>query len=382
MIAELSPLTAPALNSLSDDQWLASLQAVIDEKLVPDIEKIDGEGFYPRDFMQSYGAAGGFCQSYAPELGGGGRGLKATLQGMELVAQECLSTGFCVWCQWVCGWYIQNGDSDFLKTQILPSVLSGQRLAGTGLSNPMKHFAGIEPIRLIAQREAGGFRISGALPWISNVGEDHFFAAVARIEETEDYLMAVFPGDLPGLRLGDGGKFIALEGSGTYAAHFKDVFAPHDWVLAAPCAPYIARIRPGFILGQTGFGLGLVGACLEIMRRANRRTAHVNCFLDDTLEKIEADFQTARNFTHDLADEIGVGAEGSMSRPALAKDAIQARILASELALRASQAAMLYAGASGYRLGGPVERKLRESYFVAIVTPALKHLKKLQAAMN
>jgi hypothetical protein len=39
---------------------------------------------------------------------------------------------------------------------------------------------------------------------------------------------------------------------------------------------------------------------------------------------------------------------------------------------------MLHAGASGYRLHSPFERKLRESYFVAIVTPALKHLKKIQ----
>ncbi len=378
MIADFPPITTAP----TDAAFLDGLKRVVNHKLAPDVEKIDAEGFYPREFMQSYGAAGGYAQSCAPEMGGGGRGLKAVLQGMEMAAEQCLSTGFCIWCQWVCGWYIQNGDSDFLKTEVLPSVLSGERLAGTGLSNPMKHFAGIEAIRLKARRESGGFRINGTLPWISNTGVDHYFAAVAHIEETEDYLMAIFPGDSPGLRLGDGGKFIALEGSGTYAAHFKEVFVPDEWVLAAPCAPYIARIRPGFILGQTGFGLGLVASCLELMRRANRRTAHVNCYLDDTLEKIDADFQEAREFTHSIADEIGVGADDSMKRPGLAKDAIQARVLASELSLRASQAAMLYAGANGYRLGGPVERKLRESYFVAVVTPALKHLKKLQAAMN
>ena len=41
---------------------------------------------------------------------------------------------------------------------------------------------------------------------------------------------------------------------------------------------------------------------------------------------------------------------------------------------------MLHAGAAGYKAGAATERKLRESYFVAIVTPALKHLKKLQAS--
>ena len=42
---------------------------------------------------------------------------------------------------------------------------------------------------------------------------------------------------------------------------------------------------------------------------------------------------------------------------------------------------MLHMGAAGYRSGSAAERKLRESYFVAIVTPALKHLKKLQHDM-
>ena len=41
-----------------------------------------------------------------------GRGLTQTIQLMEDVARECLSTGFCVWCQIVCAWYIQNGESD------------------------------------------------------------------------------------------------------------------------------------------------------------------------------------------------------------------------------------------------------------------------------
>ena len=68
--------------------------------------------------------------------------------------------------------------------------------------------------------------------------------------------MAVIPGDMPGLTLGDGGHFIALEGSSTHNAVFKDMFLPEDHVLAAPCREYVTRIRPGFILAQSGFGLG------------------------------------------------------------------------------------------------------------------------------
>ena len=79
--------------------------------------------------------------------------------------------------------------------------------------------------------------------------------------------------------------------------------------------------------------------------------------------------------THGLAQEIGCGEHDTRSD--LLRDVVQARLSASELALRASQATMLHAGASAYRLHSVYDRKLREAYFVAIVTPALKHLKKL-----
>jgi len=45
--------------------------------------------------------------------------------------------------------------------------------------------------------------------------------------------------------------------------------------------------------------------------------------------------------------------------------------------LRAAQAAMLFSGARGYVKAGAAQRRLREAYFVAIVTPATKQLRKM-----
>jgi alkylation response protein AidB-like acyl-CoA dehydrogenase len=325
--------------------------------------------------MRQVGALGGFKQGTPIELGGAGNGIKWTIQVIEEIAQECLSTGFITWCQTVCAWYIQNGESNYLKQQVLPGIISGAILAGTGLSNPMKHFTGIEKLHLSARRCQGGYIVSGAIPWVSNIKSDHYFAVVARVVGEDSYLMAAVPANLPNLMLGNGGHFIALEGSSTYSCAFRDVFVADQYILASPCSEYIARIRPGFMLAQTGFGLGLVSSCVELMKRTNEAKAHINRFLDDQAEDIEADLHAARCYVYALADEIGCGQQSV--RPDIVKDVVQARILASELSLRSSQAAMLHAGASGYRLHSAFERKLRESYFVAIVTPALKHLKKI-----
>ena len=40
---------------------------------------------------------------------------------------------------------------------------------------------------------------------------------------------------------------------------------------------------------------------------------------------------------------------------------------------------MIAAGAGGYTLNGVAQRRLREAYFVAVVTPSMKHLRRVLA---
>ena len=57
-------------------------------------------------------------------------------------------------------------------------------------------------------------------------------------------------------------------------------------------------------------------------------------------------------------------------------DVLDARAHGAELCLRAAQSALLHQGARGYLMSSAVQRRVRESHFVAIVTPAIKHLRK------
>jgi alkylation response protein AidB-like acyl-CoA dehydrogenase len=371
-------LTQTSSDALAQDPIIEPLRQAIATNLTPQVEAID-QGEYPRDFMHQVGALGGYAQAVAPEFGGAGTGLRSAIQVIEAVSEECLSTGFMVWCQIACTWYMQNSANDYLKQNLLPLIATGKELGGTGLSNPMKHFAGIEKIALFALRRPGGYVLNGLLPWVSNIGSGHYFGIAAQIAN-EDYLMAIVSDRLEGLTLRQNAHFIALEGTNTFSCVFRDVFVPDELILASPSDEYVKRIRPGFMLTQVGMGLGLVASCIEIMARSNQRLGHVNCFLDEQAEDFAAELQTSRLKTYALADRI----DDSPQPIALSlfKEVIQARIVASELSLRAGNAAMLHVGARGYLQGCKAERKLRESYFVAIVTPALKQLKKMLSDLN
>ncbi len=365
---------------LTDEALMQSLKVAIAQKLAPNVIKIDQQGVYPEEFLQYIGSLGAYGQGVSVESGGTGRGVLPALKAIEMVSETCLSTGFMAWCHNACSWYLQNTDNPFLREQILPQVAVGKLLAGTGLSNPMKHFAGIEKIKIIATPCEGGYILNGTLPWVSNLGDKHLFGISAQIQGTDDYLMAIAQGGMTGLELKQDVHFIALEGTNTFRCLFRNAFISHDWILAAPCDRYVEYIKPGFILMQVGMGLGLTQNCIDLMRRIDKTKHHVNQYLDDRPDEMESELESLRLKSYRLAEAIGHGRE--LFSTEVIREVIEARAAASELSLRASQSLMLHAGAIAYVHGSIYERRLRESYFVAIVTPALKHLRKVLIGMR
>jgi alkylation response protein AidB-like acyl-CoA dehydrogenase len=370
----------PQEKLLTDAALMQSLKEAIAQKLAPDVTNIDLKGIYPEEFLRDIGSLGAYGQGVSTQYGGAGRGVLPALKAIEIVSETCLSTGFMTWCHNACSWYLQNTDNPFLREQILPQVATGKLLSGTGLSNPMKHFAGIEKIKIIATPCEGGYILNGTLPWVSNIGDQHLFGISAQIQGTDNYLMAIAQGGMQGLELKQDVHFIALEGTNTFRCLFRNAFISHDWVLAAPCDRYVEYIKAGFILMQVGMGLGLTQNCIDLMRRIDRTKQHVNQYLDDRPDEMECELETLRLKSYRLAEAIGHGHE-IVSKEIL-REVIQSRATASELSLRASQSLMLHAGAIGYVHGSVYDRRLRESYFVAMVTPALKHLRKVLASMS
>ncbi|MBD2186653.1 acyl-CoA dehydrogenase family protein [Pseudanabaena mucicola] len=365
---------------LTDADLMESLKTAIAKQLAPDVSKIDLQGIYPEAFLRHIGSLGAYGQAVSPTYGGTGRGVLPALKAIEMVSETCLSTGFMAWCHNACSWYLQNTDNSFLREQILPQVATGKFLAGTGLSNPMKHFAGIEKIKIIATPCEGGYILNGTLPWVSNIGDQHLFGISAQIEGTDQYLMAIAQGGMQGLELKQDVHFIALEGTNTFRCLFRNAFISHDWILADPCDRYVEYIKAGFILMQVGMGLGLTQNCIDLMRRVDNTKQHVNQYLDDRPDDMESELEALRLKSYRLAEKIGHGQE-IVSKEIL-REVVQARATASELSLRSSQSLMLHAGAIGYVHGSVYDRRLRESYFVAMVTPALKHLRKVLAGMS
>jgi alkylation response protein AidB-like acyl-CoA dehydrogenase len=356
----------------------AVLAATVERELAPLVGRIDREGLYPADVLRALGAGGAFRHHLASQRADGRCDLVGAVDALGAIGASCGATAFMGWCQDACSWYVEHGASDALRTGLLPRLASGEVLGGTGMSNPMKWFASIERLALHGERVPGGWRVTGRLPWVSNLGPDHVLGTAfmplrddgTPREGAGVEVMALVRCDWPGVTMETVPPFLAMDGTGTYAMTFDRVFVPDDHVLADPIGPWLRRIRNGFVLMQVGIGAGIVQACAALMRESDLRLAHVNRFLEDGPDLVEDELGALRERVATLADSALDPSDAAFA------EVLTVRLMASELTLRATQSAMLHAGAAGYSLASPVQRRLREGWFVAIVTPAIKHLRK------
>ena len=106
------------------------------------------------------------------------------------------------------------------------------------------------------------------------------------------------------------------------------------------------------------------------MRALPDRTREINAFLPAGPDEIEEKLDTLETSVLHLT------ATPTETDPSFIELVLRARLDGAHLALDAAQASMLHAGARAYIAGSVYSRRLREFYFVSIVTPATKHLRK------
>ena len=222
--------------ALPRDALLAAVREVAQGPLARQVLAIDREGLYPKEVLQQLAAVGGMS-AHLDSAGGTGD-FFLSIQAMAEVSRVCGATGFMMWCQAVAGLYMQQSGNPALMGEVLARHVSGQTLGGTALSNPMKSYAQIESLLLKASPVEGGYLVNGTLPWVSDLGPDHYCGAIAAVagapDEPPREMMFLLRCDAPGVELRNCPSFSAMEGTGTYALRLKDCFVGAGDIIADP----------------------------------------------------------------------------------------------------------------------------------------------------
>src|ERR1700709_166109 len=201
----------------------------------PEALAIDEGTVYPDELLRRLGDVGAWG-SHQPE--NGAADLRCAIQSIAALGEVCGATAFMAWCQNTLVWYASNSDNPALVAKFADKFASGQILGGTGLSNPMKSFFGIEKLKLKGRKVEGGYVVKGALPWVSNLGPGHFFGTLFEREDGPGGIV-MFLADCsdPAITLQPCKPFLAMDGTGTYSVLSRaDLLAGHPLV-AEPAGP-------------------------------------------------------------------------------------------------------------------------------------------------
>jgi alkylation response protein AidB-like acyl-CoA dehydrogenase len=361
---EPTPASVPEAGDLSE-----RVRSLVKAELAPLANAIDKGEIYPADILRKLGGIGAWAAHLPAD---GVADLRPAIAAMAVIGECCGATSFMAWCQNTLAWYVGNTDNAALKARLLDRVASGAMLGGTGLSNPMKSFFGIEALKLKGRRVEGGYVVRGTLPWVSNLAADHVFGTIFELEDQPGQtVMFIADCASEGVSIQPCPPFLAMDGTGTFSIHFRDALIPDQLILAAPAAPFVKKIRAGFILLQAGMALGLIRDCIAIMKSLRPSLGHINAHLDRQPEDFEV------SLAEDESEAMALAATPYDTSADYWQRVISIRLRLGEASVAAAHAAMLHCGARGYLKSHRAQRRLREAYFVAIVTPATKQLKKM-----
>lgn len=293
-------------------------------------------------------AAGVLGWSVPVEFGGFGYSQVDLLKGAEFLGAKCLTTAFVLSQRDAAVRRLMAGPV-CLKEKYLPLLALGTTFLTVGLSQLTTSRQHGGPA-LLASPISGGYRLDGDVPWVTAADQAQAIIVGATLADGMQILVVV-PTDRPGITIHPPMKLDALLGSRTCSVRCDGVEIEPELILSGPADQILGKSGGGG-LETSALALGLAGAAIDhIKKQADQRPE-----IREIGDIFEVERLTARQGLHKL----------SVASVHQAEAVLAARVECTDLALRATQAALLVAKGAGFVDSHPVGRWARQALFFLV----------------
>jgi acyl-CoA dehydrogenase len=276
----------------------------------------------------------------------------------EALARACTDAETAFGVQGLGAYPILQAGGPALRDEWIPRVQDGSAVAAFALTEP-EAGSDVSAISLRAEPDGDGYRLTGEKLWISNAPDADIYTVFARTAEGRHGLSAfAVPGTAHGLT---GEHRMLLSPHAIGSLRFDAVYVAGEQLLGQPGDGFRVAMRALDLFRPSvgAFAIGMARTAIDLATaRALERSTFGRPLRDNqSVSHRIADISTRVEAARLLVHQAAAAHDAGTPDPALAA---MAKLLATETAQEAVDAAVQFHGAAGLEQGHPLEHLYRD----------------------
>jgi len=339
-------------------------------EIAPHVREWDEKAYFPRDILRRLGELGLMGILIPEEFGGAGltyRHYVAVLE--ELGAVEGGIALSVAAHNSLCTNHVYMFGTEEVRRRWVPRLASGEVIGAWGLTEPE---AGSDSgaTKTTAVRDSGGWVLNGTKNFITHAGAGGVVVAMARTQPGKDHhgiSAFLVPLDTPGVTVGKHEDKIGMRISDTASLIFEDCRVGEDALLGKEGDGFIQAMiildggRISIAALSVGIARGALDAAVAYAKQRRQFGKPIAAFqgIRFKLADMSTLVDAARLLTECAADEKDAGRKTTLISS-------QAKLYASEVAVKVGEEAVQIHGGYGYTKDYPVEKFWRDAKLCTI----------------
>ena len=351
--------------------WKAKAHEVAEKVVRPLARKYDELQEYPWEVKDAMAEAGLLGVWIPKEYGGADAGVLSMCLVVEELSKACSGVGVAYAVNALGSFPIILSGTEEQKKKYLPYIARGEKLIAFGLS---EKFAGSDAgsLRSRAVQDGEDWVINGEKKWTTNGGIAEIYTVFAVTDpESQRARVSGFivEKDDPGFSITKIEDKMGIRAAPVVELDFENCRVPGHRLLGGKTGQgfkhammTLDRARPGVAAQGVGLAQGALDYAAVYANRREQFGKTIGSFqmIQGMLAEMSAQVEAARYLVYAAARNIDDGA------PNISKLAAQAKLFATDTAMRVSTDAVQIFGGYGYMKDYPIEKYMRDAKITQI----------------
>jgi len=334
-------------------------------EIAPIAAEIDQESRFPAETFRKMADLGLLGLVIPEAYGGTAQSLLTFCLVVEEIAYFCVSTALSYYVTaLLVGHNLATNASEGQKHRYLPDLASGKKLGAIAMTEP-GYGSDVLSIQTFAERRNGEYIVNGSKTFITNASVADVFLVYVRTDKNagpRGISQLIIERGFPGFSIGQPFRKLGLHGSPTAELFFDQCRVPAANLVKGENEA-LGILLGGLDVERTvgaAMGVGMGRAALDravAYAKERQQFGQPIIMFEMILEKLanmSTELEAARWLTYKAATLCDAGIRCTA-------EAAQAKLFASEMALRAANEAVQILGGYGYMQEYEVERMLRDA---------------------